>query len=390
MTEVGMGTNLMSSGELEQLWDLYGAGETAAAIARKLGRPAGTVNDRIRDAGGIRPVIARAAAIHLTTGEREEISRGLAAGESLRCIARRLGRAPSTVSREVSRHGGARRYRAGAADCAAMHNRRRPKPSRLATHTELRHVVEDKLALRWSPGQIAGWLRLEFPDDQEMWVSHETIYRSLFVQSKGALKRQLTAYLRTRRQVRKPGSHNRTRGTGKGQLTHTVHISQRPAEAEDRAVPGHWEGDLIMGKGQSAVVTLVERATRFAMLIALPEGHASDKVVAALAAQIATLPEQLRRSLTWDQGKEMAQHATFTVDTGVQIYFCDPKSPWQRGTNENTNRLLRQYFPKSTDLKAIVQAELDAVAAELNGRPRKTLEFLTPSQKFYEAVAATG
>ena len=385
-----MGTNLMSSGELEQLWDLYGAGETAAAIARKLGRPAGTVNDRIRDAGGIRPVIARAAAIHLTTGEREEISRGLAAGESLRCIARRLGRAPSTVSREVSRHGGARRYRAGAADCAAMHNRRRPKPSRLATHTELRHVVEDKLALRWSPGQIAGWLRLEFPDDQEMWVSHETIYRSLFVQSKGALKRQLTAYLRTRRQVRKPGSHNRTRGTGKGQLTHTVHISQRPAEAEDRAVPGHWEGDLIMGKGQSAVVTLVERATRFAMLIALPEGHASDKVVAALAAQIATLPEQLRRSLTWDQGKEMAQHATFTVDTGVQIYFCDPKSPWQRGTNENTNRLLRQYFPKSTDLKAIVQAELDAVAAELNGRPRKTLEFLTPSQKFYEAVAATG
>jgi IS30 family transposase len=390
MTEVGMGTNLMSSGELEQLWDLYGAGETAAAIARKLGRPAGTVNDRIRDAGGIRPVIARAAAIHLTTGEREEISRGLAAGESLRCIARRLGRAPSTVSREVSRHGGARRYRAGAADCAAMHNRRRPKPSRLATHTELRHVVEDKLALRWSPGQIAGWLRLEFPDDQEMWVSHETIYRSLFVQSKGALKRQLTAYLRTRRQVRKPGSHNRTRGTGKGQLTHTVHISQRPAEAEDRAVPGHWEGDLIMGKGQSAVVTLVERATRFAMLIALPEGHASDKVVAALAAQIATLPEQLRRSLTWDQGKEMAQHATFTVDTGVQIYFCDPKSPWQRGTNENTNRLLRQYFPKSTDLKAIVQAELDAVAAELNGRPRKTLGFLTPSQKFYEAVAATG
>jgi IS30 family transposase len=260
----------------------------------------------------------------------------------------------------------------------------------LATHTELRHVVEDKLALRWSPGQIAGWLRLEFPDDQEMWVSHETIYRSLFVQSKGALKRQLTAYLRTRRQVRKPGSHNRTRGTGKGQLTHTVHISQRPAEAEDRAVPGHWEGDLIMGKGQSAVVTLVERATRFAMLIALPEGHASDKVVAALAAQIATLPEQLRRSLTWDQGKEMAQHATFTVDTGVQIYFCDPKSPWQRGTNENTNRLLRQYFPKSTDLKAIVQAELDAVAAELNGRPRKTLGFLTPSQKFYEAVAATG
>jgi len=390
MTEVGMGTNLMSSGELEQLWDLYGAGETAAAIARKLGRPAGTVNDRIRDAGGIRPVIARAAAIHLTTGEREEISRGLAAGESLRCIARRLGRAPSTVSREVSRHGGARRYRAGAADCAAMHNRRRPKPSRLATHTELRHVVEDKLALRWSPGQIAGWLRLEFPDDQEMWVSHETIYRSLFVQSKGALKRQLTAYLRTRRQVRKPGSHNRTRGTGKGQLTHTVHISQRPAEAEDRAVPGHWEGDLIMGKGQSAVVTLVERATRFAMLIALPEGHASDKVVAALAAQIATLPEQLRRSLTWDQGKEMAQHATFTVDTGVQIYFCDPKSPWQRGTNENTNRLLRQYFPKSTDLKAIAQAELDAVAAELNGRPRKTLGFLTPSQKFYEAVAATG
>ena len=221
-------------------------------------------------------------------------------------------------------------------------------------------------------------------------MSHETIYRSLFVQSKGALKRQLTTHLRSRRTVRKPGSRNRARGSGKGQITHMVNISQRPAEVADRAVPGHWEGDLIMGKGMSAVITLVERSTRFAMLIALPDGHASHKVVAALTQHITTLPDQLRRSLTWDQGKEMADHATFTVDTGVQVYFCDPKSPWQRGTNENTNRLLRQYFPKGTDLRALSQDDLDAVAAELNERPRETLGFKTPSAKFYEAVATTG
>jgi IS30 family transposase len=379
----------MATAEIEQLWDCYAAGETAAVIARKLGRPFQTVNDRIREAGGVRPVIPKAAERALTLDDREEISRGLAAGESMRCIAARLGRPASTVSREIERNGGASRYRATTADSAALRRRRRPKPSKLATCPVLRQAVEDKLALKWSPGQIAGWLRREHADDKEMWVSHETIYRSLFVQSKGALKRQLTAHLRTRRTVRKPGSRNRARGTGKGQITNMVHISQRPAEADDRAVPGHWEGDLIMGKGMSAVITLVERSTRFAMLIALPEGHASHKVVAALTHHITTLPDQLRRSLTWDQGKEMAQHVTFTVDSGVQVYFCDPKSPWQRGTNENTNGLLRQYFPKGTDLRAISQKRLDDVAAELNERPRKTLEFMTPSEKFHEAVATT-
>ena len=385
-----MPKNPMSVDEVSLLWDLYAAGETAAVIARRMNRPYPSVNERITTAGGIRPVIPHRPARSLSTAEREEISRGLAAGESLRCIAGRLGRPASTISREVGRNGGRRRYRASAAERSAMLRRRRPKESRLATCHALRDVVQSKLELCWSPRQIDGWLRDEFPDDQEWWVSHETIYRSLFVQSKGALKRQLTAHLRTRRTVRKPGSRNRARGTGKGQITHMVNISERPAEVADRAVPGHWEGDLIMGKGMSAVITLVERSTRFAMLIALPDGHASHKVVAALTEHITTLPDQLRRSLTWDQGKEMADHARFTVDTGVQVYFCDPKSPWQRGTNENTNRLLRQYFPKGTDLRALSQHQLDAVAAELNGRPRETLGFKTPSAKFYEAVATTG
>ena len=385
-----MPKNPMSPDELALLWDLYESGQTAAVIARRMNRPFASVNERILTAGGIRPVIPQRPPRALSAAEREEISRGLAAGTSLRCIARGLGRPPSTISREVARNGGRRRYRAERAERSAMMRRRRPKASKLATCHALRDVVQDKLELRWSPRQIDGWLRDEHPDDQEWWVSHETIYRSLFVQSKGALKRQLTAHLRTRRTVRKPGSRNRARGTGKGQITNMVNISQRPAEVADRAVPGHWEGDLVMGKGMSAVITLVERSTRFAMLIALPDGHASHKVVAALSEHITTLPDQLRRSLTWDQGKEMAEHLTFTVDTGVQVYFCDPKSPWQRGTNENTNRLLRQYFPKGTDLRALTQDELDAVAAELNERPRQTLGFKTPSAKFYEAVATTG
>ena len=367
-----MGANPMTVAEVTELWDRYARGETVAVIARALGRPQASVNDRIRNAGGVRPVIPRRSDRHLSWTDREEISRGLAAGESLRCIARRLSRHASTIMREVAANGGASRYRAAVADHRAMVKRRRPQASKLATAPALRTAVEDKLELKWSPFQIAGWLRREHPDDQEMWVSHETIYRSLFVQSKGALNRQLTRNLRTRRTVRKPGSRNRARGTGKGQITNMVPISQRPAEADDRAVPGHWEGDLIMGKGLSAVITLVERSTRFTMLIALPTGHASHKVVTALGEHITTLPEQLRRSLTWDQGKEMAQHVTFTVDTGVQVYFCDPKSPWQRATNENTNGLLRQYFPKGTDLKAISQDELDAVAAELMEDPARS------------------
>jgi IS30 family transposase len=259
----------------------------------------------------------------------------------------------------------------------------------LAADPLLRLVVTDKLALKWSPEQIAGWLARTWPDDPEMHVSAETIYRSLFVQSRGALRRELTRYLRSRRTVRRPKGHRRQNDTGGGQLTATVHSSQRPAEAEDRVVPGHWEGDLLLGRGMSAISTLVERSTRFVLLVKL-ERIDSQTVLAALREHILTLPEQLRRSLTWDQGKEMARHVAFTVDTGVQVYFCDRKSPWQRGSNENTNGLLRQYFPrKQADLRVYTQADLDAVAAELNRRPRKTLGFMTPSQKFNEAVALT-
>jgi IS30 family transposase len=322
--------------------------------------------------------------LRLSLTEREEISRGVAAGESLRAIAGRLGRAPSTVSREVASHGGRRRYRACVADRSALVAMRRPKRFKLAECARLRRVVEAKLELRWSPQQISGWLVTEFPDDLEMRVSHETIYLSLFVQAKGSLRKELTQYLRTRRGSRRPAGHSVT--NGQGQLHDIINIRERPAEVEDRAVPGHWEGDLLFGKGMSAVATLVERQSRFLMLIALPDGHRAELVADALSAKIAELPDQLKRSLTWDQGKEMAQHARFTVATGVPVYFCDPRSPWQRGTNENTNGLLRQYFPKRSDLKPFSQADLDAVAAELNDRPRQTLEFKSPSQALDTAL----
>ncbi|HZA88099.1 MAG TPA: IS30 family transposase [Acidimicrobiales bacterium] len=325
--------------------------------------------------------------LRLSLVEREEISRGVVAGESLRAIASRLGRAPSTVSREVAANGGPRRYRAARADAVALRRMRRPKSSKLAVHDELRALVESKLELKWSPEQIAGWLGEEFPDDPEMRVSHETIYLSLFVQSRGALRKELTRYLRTGRANRRTLGHSVM--NGQGQLRGTINISERPAEANDRAVPGHWEGDLIFGKGMSAVATLVERKSRFVMLIQLPNGHTADVVADALAAKIVELPEQLRRSITWDQGKEMAHHARFSVATGVPVFFCDPRSPWQRGSNENTNGLLRQYFPKRSDLSPHSQADLDAVAAELNGRPRQTLGWKSPSQALDEAVAMT-
>jgi len=274
------------------------------------------------------------------------------------------------------------------ADQAAQGRACRPKPAKLSTSPRLRAIVEAKLALRWSPQQIAGWLELMYPDDRELRVSHETIYLSLFVQPRGTLRKELTRYLRTRRMVRR--SHAAQPPNGQGQLREAINISARPAEVADRAVPGHWEGDLVLGRGNSAIETLVERSSRFTILVALPNGRSSEPGLAALAARIATLPEQLVRSLTWDHGKEMARHAQFTIDTGLQIYVCDPHSPWQRGTNENTNGLLRQYFPKGTDLAAVTQDELDAVAAELNGRPRQTLGWLSPSEKFAEAVALTG
>ena len=322
--------------------------------------------------------------LRLSTAEREEISRGLAAGESLRVIAGRLARAPSTVSREVARNGGRPIYRACRADRAAVHNMRRPKVAKLAQCPRLREAVEAKLELRWSPQQIASWLVLEFPDDAEMRVSHETIYLSLFVQSRGALRKELTRYLRMKRSVRRPGG--KPPNTGQSHIPAMVNIRERPAEADDRAVPGHWEGDLLYGQGPGVVATLVERHSRFVMLVGLPENHRADVVAAALAAKITELPEHLRRSLAWDQGREMAQHAAFTIASGVPVYFCDPRSPWQRGSNENTNGLLRQYLPRNSRLGDRTQIELDAIADQLNGRPRQTLGWMTPSQTLDRAM----
>ena len=308
----------------------------------------------------------------------------MAAGVSCRQIAARLGRTSSTVSRELARNGGRHRYRAQAADTAAFRQAQRPKPAKLVTQPRLRAVVEAKLALRWSPEQIAGWLPLAYPQDPVMRVSHETIYLSLFVQSRGALRRELQRYLRTGRAMRYP--RGKRLPQGRGQLRDTLHISQRPAEAADRAVPGHWEGDLVFGRRPSAVGTLVERRSRYVVLFPLPDGFRADRMRPELTTAILRLPQQLRRSLTWDQGREMAEHLRFTIDSGVQVYFCDPRSPWQRGTNENTNGLLRQYLPKSGDLRRFDQAALDAIAAELNGRPRQTLAFKTPSEVLAEAL----
>jgi IS30 family transposase len=367
--------------EIERLAEL---GVPSRLIGSQIGRHHRTVwghISRLRRPPVREPV---RSPLRLSLAEREEISRGLVAGESLRVIAGRLGRSASTISREVAANGGRRRYRACSADRAAVSRMRRPKRSKLASCARLRAVVEEKLESRWSPTQISGWLVEQFPGDPEMRVSHETIYLSLFVQSRGALRKELTRYLRSGHTTRRPQGHSSM--NGQGQLRGTLNIRERPAEANDRAVPGHWEGDLLMGKGMRAIATLVERKTRFVMLIALPNGHAADVVADALAAKIVELPEQLRRSLTWDQGKEMASHVRFTDETGVPVYFCDPRSPWQRGSNENTNGLLRQYFPKRTEISHSTQADLDAVAAELNGRPRQTLGFKTPSQTLDEAL----
>jgi transposase, IS30 family len=377
----------LASHEKAEIWRRYRAGNSLRSISRELGRSMESLRTLVASTGGRPPVIPRRSRLRLSLAEREEISRGLVAGDSCRLIARRLRRAPSTVSRELGSNGGRQRYRAYRAEERAWRLACRPKPAKLLSCPQLRQVVEAKLISRWSPQQIAGWLRQTYPDDREMQVSHETIYMSLFVQPRGALRKELGRYLRTRRLVRRPRVAQAINAKGQGQLRDIVHISARPADAADRAVPGHWEGDLLLGSGNSAIATLVERSTRLALLVRLPNGRSSEPVLAALAERIVTLPEQLVRSLTWDQGKEMAQHARFTIETGLQIYICDPRSPWQRGTNENTNGLLRQYFPKGTSLAAVTQEELDAVAAELNGRPRQTLNWRSPSEKFDEAVA---
>jgi IS30 family transposase len=379
------GYRKFSPADEDEIWARLRAGHAARPTARALGLTAGGVRAYLVRCGGIRPVPRRRSSGRLSLAEREEISRGLAAGLSLRVIAAGLGRAPSTVSREVAAQGGRRRYRAAPADQSAWARARRPQPCKLATHPALRVIVGEKLKQQqWSPQQIAGWLKTTYPHDPEMQVSHETIYRTLFIQSRGALRRELTAHLRTGRVIRRPAGTRLP--DGRGGRPGILNISERPAEADDRAVPGHWEGDLVFGKRMSPVATLVERSTRFVMLVALPNGHKADLVADALAAKITTLPVALTRSLTWDQGHEMAQHVRFTEETGIEVYFCDPKSPWQRGSNENTNGLLRQYLPKTLDFRTLTQADFDTIADKLNGRPRQTLGFKTPSQALAEVL----
>jgi transposase, IS30 family len=377
----------LSRGErLEIRWRVA-AGATHAAVAEVVGCSTKAIQREFVRTGGLAPRVRARSPLRLSGAEREEISRGLRAGDSCRAIARRLGRAPSTVSREVAGNGMASRYRAWRAECRTLRLAQRPKVAKLAGCPRLRAAVERLLARRWSPEQIAHRLRLDYPLDRAMRVSHETIYRSLFVQARGALRRELTACLRTGRTQRRA----RSRPTRSGRLLDMVMISERPAEAADRAVPGHWEGDLILGQsGRSAIGSVVERRSRYVLLLRLPEGRTAEHVRRALAARMTTLPAQLRRTLTWDQGKEMAEHVRFRIDTDLPVYFCDPRSPWQRPTSENTNGLLRQYFPKGAELQRYTQRELDAVARELNGRPRHTLGWRKPSEVFAQAVAMTG
>ena len=379
-----VGVPRFSEAEVIEVWDRWQAGDAYRLIGRDLGRSAGSIRAFVESWGGVRPPIRLRSCRHLSLVEREEISRGVAGGDSLRMVAARLGRAPSTVSRELARNGGRGGYRAHRADRAALRRARRPKPSKLAANHQLRMVVEEKLGDWWSPQQVVLWLKRTYPDNQEMYVSHETIYLSLFVQGKGALRRELADCLRTGRAYRRPKTKRAP--SGKGRIVDPVMISERPAEVEDRAVPGHWEGDLLMGKRQTAIGTLVERHTRYVMLFPLPDGNTAQAVRTQLAATVQRLPQHLWKSLTWDQGKEMAQHAQFSIDTGVDVYFCDPKSPWQRGTNENTNGLLRQYFPKGTDMSQLTQADLDKAAHSLNRRPRQTLDGMTPSEKLAEVL----
>ena len=362
-------------------------GAVVNAIGRALGKDKQVIHFLLARQGGIIPRTRRRSQRALTLAEREDISRGIASGHSIRAIAQGMSRALSTVSREVARHGGRPLYRATEADQQAWDSALRPKVCRLAIHRNLRRIVASKLILDWSPEQISGWLKHQFPQDQTMRVSHETIYRSLFIQARGVLKKELIQHLRTKRRIRR-SRHSSVHGHRSGQIVDAISIRERPAEIEDRAIPGHWEGDLLRGTHNSHIATLVERHSRFTALVKVP-GKDTAAVVAALSRHVRKLPASLRRSLTWDRGLEMAQHKTFTVATKVKVYFCDPQSPWQRGSNENTNGLLRQYFPKRTDLSGYTQAELDKVALRLNQRPRKTLGFETPADRLRASVATT-
>jgi IS30 family transposase len=371
-----------------EIWDRWQRGESMSSIGRLFDRSSSSIYPLLARTGGIRPPERRRSRLAMTLAEREEISRGLKARLSFRSIARQLRRAPSTISREVRRNGGRRLYRATSADLAAWDRAKRPKPCKLAGQPQLCHTIAKKLERKWSPQQIAGWLKREHPDDEGARVSHETIYRSLFIQARGVLKKELLAHLRARRTIRR-SRHASLKRDGLGQIRDAISIRERPAAVEDRAIPGHWEGDLIAGSKNSFIATLVERRTRYVML-AKVSGKDTQTVVAALAAQVQHLPRELRLSLTWDRGKELADHKSLSLATELDIYFCDPHSPWQRGSNENTNRLLRQYFPKGTDLSVHSQEKLDAVARELNERPRMTLKYVSPAEKFDECVASIG
>jgi IS30 family transposase len=375
----------LSAIEKREVWNRWKAGQSLHEIGRAFGKEHSCIRSVLLPRGGIRPAARRRSPLALTLAEREDISRGIASDSSIREIARRINRAASTVSREVIRHGGRPAYRAHDADRQAWASALRPKRCLLARNRRLRNIVASKLILDWSPEQISGWLKTQYPDDPSVRVSHETIYRSLFIQARGVLKKELMDYLRSKRRMRR-SRHASVHGHGR--IIDAVSIRERPAEAEDRAIPGHWEGDLLAGGNNSYLATLVERHSRFLMLIKVP-GKDTAAVVAALSKHVRRLPATLRRSLTWDRGLEMAKHKEFTVATDVQVYFCDPQSPWQRGTNENTNLLLRQYFPRGTDLSVHSQAHLDQIALRLNQRPRKTLGFQTPTSKLQASVAST-
>ncbi len=370
------------------MWDRWQKGDSLHAIARLFDRGHGSIAGILSRTGGIRPPKRTRSKRALSLAEREEISRGVVAAHSLRSIAASLGRAPSTVSREVNRNGGRGCYRASRADQVAWDRAHRPKRCKLVENRALARIVATKLRGLWSPEQIAGWLKHAYPDDENYQVSHETIYRSLFIQARGALKKELLQHLRRTRVMRRSRHHTQKTDTH-GRITGTVSIRERPASVEDRAVPGHWEGDLLIGSHNSQIATLVERHTRYVMLIRV-KSKDTKTVINALIKHAHKLPRELYKSLTWDRGKEMADHQRFSLDTDIKVYFCDPRSPWQRGSNENTNGLLRQYFPKGMDLSNVHQNKLNAVARQLNERPRKTLDFRTPAERFNQCVASTG
>lgn len=374
--------------EKSEMWDRWQRGESLSSIGRAFGKESSSIHFQISPYGGVRPAPCRRSRLALTLLERETISRGIVARQSAHSMARQLGRSPSTVSREIKRNGGCDRYRAAQADDHAWVCAQRPKRCKLANNPWLRQTVATKLRLNWSPEQIAGWLKRIGPGEESHQVSHETIYRSLFVQTRGVLKKELLLHLRSQRTMRRPGP-KKWQGDARGQIKDMVSIRERPASVEDRAVPGHWEGDLLSGPQNSYIATLVERHSRYVMLVKVANKN-TQTVISALIKQSKKLPSELYKSLTWDRGKELTDHRQFTLATDIDVYFCDPRSPWQRGSNENTNGLLRQYFPKGTDLSVYSQAQLNKVARQLNERPRKTLGFATPAEIFNACVASIG